>query len=97
MTRLELSICEDAITKFNPMLPSIKTAWSNKIQAAMLLITQRVLNAPSVLEIAYRKLSLPVLLGYLSKSQVNLLAIGRYNCWLLSARTSHRNHYIGTR
>ena len=77
LTRLEMSICRDALEKFSPQLPSVKTMWDKKIQAALTMLVDDVLNNPLVSERTYRKLNLPYLLGLLSQSKVNLLVIGR--------------------
>ena len=66
MTRLEISICLDALIEFSPTLPGVKTAWYSRIQSALMLLETNLLNDPDVLDIAYRKMSLPMLLGKLS-------------------------------
>lgn len=97
MSRLEVSICQDALIKFSPALPSVKTAWYSRIQSALRLLETKALNDPQVLDIAYRKMSLPILLGELSKTEANLLAIGRKNSWLINASTATAYYFTGTR
>lgn len=86
-----------ALAKYQPWQPSVKTLWHRKTQAALDLLIARVLNCEKVVEHAYRRLSLPHLLGSLGRSYVNLLLIGRENSWIVNARTSHRRHFVGTR
>lgn len=56
-----------------------------------------MLNHDEVVEEVYRKLSLPTLLGHLGMCSYNSMVIGRYNTWMVTARTSHKRHFIGTK
>ena len=56
-----------------------------------------VLHNENVTTNVYRKLHLPQLLGNLGNCDVNLLIIGKENSWIVNARTSHNNHFVGTR
>ena len=53
------------------------------------------MNHQGVLAMVYRQLSLHSLLAQLASAKVNLLAIGRQYSWLITARTAHRQHFIG--
>ena len=66
LTRIEISICMDAFGRFNPWLPSVRTAFHTKMQVALSMIITNVLNEPTIFGMAYRKLKLAVLLGLLS-------------------------------
>ena len=63
ITRLEISICHDALERYSPMLPSVRTLWDKKVKATLTLLTDRVLNDPEAIPMFYRKLSLPKLMG----------------------------------
>ena len=67
------------------------------MQAALNTIVEDVLNNENVTENVFRRLSIPHLLGNLSQCGVNLLIIGKENSWIVNARTSHKNHFVGTR
>lgn len=97
MTRLEVSICPAALVKYAPHQPSVKTKWHSKMQAAMDLLVHDVLNNKEVIQLVYRKLSLPTLLGLLGHCSNNLMVIGTRNTWMINARTCHRRHFIGTK
>ena len=45
----------------------------------------------------YRKLNVPMLLASLVRSDINVLAIGRRQSWIINARTPDRHHFTGTR
>ena len=55
------------------------------------------MNNPAITENVYRRLSVPHLLGELSLSKVNLLLIGNENTWIVNTRTSHKEHFVGTK
>ena len=97
LTRLEISICRRALQKFRPWQASIKTLWHKKTQVALDFIVKEVLQSKTVLKHIIRSLSLPHLLGKLGQCSTNLLLIGRENSWLVNARTSHKQHFVGTR
>lgn len=61
------------------------------------MIVEEVLQNKSVLKHVYKSLSLPHLLGKLGQCETNLLLIGRENSWLVNTRTSHKQHFVGTR
>ena len=75
----------------------MKTLWHSKMQAAMELLVEKILNDERVIIQVYRKLSLPTLLGLIGRCNTNLLIVGKRNSWIVNARTSHRRHYIGTK
>ena len=82
---------------YNPQLPSIKTSWHKRMQAALNVLIKDVLNNRDMIPMTYRKLSLPYLMGHLGRCKVNLLVIGGRNSWLINARTAHARHFVGTR
>ena len=49
LTRLEISICKNALQKFRPWQPSVKTLWHEKTQAALDMIVEEVLHNKKVL------------------------------------------------
>ena len=61
------------------------------------MLVEDVLHDKIVIKHIYKKLSLPHLLGLLGQCPVNLMMIGRENSWIINARTSHRQHFVGTR
>ena len=67
------------------------------MQAVMDIMKDKVLNDERVVAHAFRKLSLPTLLGLLGRCCINLMVIGKKQSWIINARTSHRRHYIGTK
>ena len=85
MTRVEISICHAALEKFRPDLPSVRTLWHLKMQNAIDLIINKVLNHKDILPLVYRKLSLPILLGSLGLCSYNLMVIGRRYSWIVNA------------
>ena len=97
MTRLEISICRAAMLTFKPHQPSVKTLWHSKMQVALDLMIEQVLNDKHVVPQVYRKLSLPTLLGLIGHCSTNLMVIGKKHSWMINARTSHKRHYIGTK
>ena len=83
--------------RFNPLQPSVKTLWHSKMQAAMELLVEQVLNDKHFIISAYHKLSLPTLLGLIGRCSTNLMVVGQRHSWMVNARTSHRRHFIGTK
>ena len=49
------------------------------------------------MKLAYCKLSLHYLFAKLAKSEINIMAIGSKNPFMINARTSHKQHFVGTR
>ena len=97
LTRLEMSICRSALQKFKPWQPSVKTLWHRKTQETLDMFVKDVLNKKTILKHVYKNLSLPHLLGLLGQCPVNLMMIGKENSWIINARTSHKQHFVGTR
>ena len=97
LTRLEVSIYPDTEDRYNPMLPSVKTLWHIKMQCALDELAAGVLNNKKVMRKTYRKLNLPMLLASLVSSDINVLAIGRRQSWIINARTPDRHHFTGTK
>ena len=63
----------------------------------MASLQEDILNNPAIAANVYKRLSLPHLIGELSLSKVNLLLIGNENTWVVNARTSHKEHFVGTK
>jgi len=89
MTRLEVSICQAAIEKFNPFQAMIKTLFHSKVQAAIDHLVEKVLNDRHVVSKVYHKLSLPTLLGFIGRCCVNLMIVGKTHSWIVNARATH--------
>ena len=96
MTRLELSLCSGALRRYRPFQPSMKTLWSQRVNAAFQHLDRLVLNNEEVLAMSHRRLNIAHFLGELSLSQVQVLAIGHQATWLVNHRTAHRSHFVGT-
>ena len=88
MTRLEISLCQGAMTKYKPFQPSMKTRWIQKVGAAFERLHRLVLNDEEVLELAHRRLNISHFLGELGQCKVQILAIGHQASWLVSHRTA---------
>ena len=97
MTRLEVSICSAALEKFRPDLPSMRTLWHSKMQAAMDLLTAEVLNHRTVIPQVYRRLSVPSLLGRIGGCMDTMMIIGKRSTWMVNARSSNDRRFIGTK
>ena len=96
MTRLEISLCSGALRRYKPFQPSMKTLWFKKVNAAFQHLDKLVLNDKQVLKMCHRRLNIAHFLDELSLSQVQVLAIGHHASWLVSHKTAHRNHFVGT-
>ena len=70
--------------------------WWDKITNTLGLIINNVLNDRTIVQLAYKSLSIPQLLWNLGKVDNNSLIIGKENCWLVVAKTCHANHFLGT-
>ena len=79
------------------MLPGVKTLWHIKMQCALDELAAGVLNNKKVMCKTYRKLNVPMLLASLVRSDINVLAIGRRQSWIINARTPDRHHFTGTK
>ena len=97
LTRLEVSIYSDTENRYNPILPGVKTLWHIKMQCALDELAAGVLNNKKVMSKTYRKLNVPMLLASLVRSDINVLAIGRRQSWMINARTPDRWHFTGTK
>ena len=97
LTRLEVSIYLDAEGRYNPLLPGVKTLWHIKMQCALDELAAGVLNNTKVLCKTYRRLNIPMLLASLVGSDINVLAIGRRQSWVVNARTPDRRRFTGTK
>ena len=96
MTRLEISLCPGAMTRYRPFQPSMKTRWIEKVGAAFERLHRLVLSDEEVLELAYRRLNIGHFLGELGQCKVQVLAIGHQASWLVSHKTAHKQHFVGT-
>ena len=97
MTRLEVSICKDALENYSPFQKSLMTVWYKRITTFIELIHENILNCPYNTENTYRNLIMPELLGRLSNCRFNVLLIGLENTWIVNAKTSHKLHFVGTK
>ena len=96
MTRLELSIHNVALQRYEITQPSFKTVWHKRIIAGMEALTERFLNDEDTIFYCYRNIAIPTLLSSLSRASINILAIGKKECWIINARTPHPRHFVGT-
>ena len=97
MTRLELSLTHGAFLRFRPNGPSVKTKFHKRVKAAFAELVSSVMNDQQTLDLVYRRLSVPTLIGSISRSKVNMMIIGQSNSWIVNARTSHPNFFVGSR
>ena len=79
------------------MVPGVKTLWHIKMQCALDELAAGVLSNKKVMCKTYRKLNVPMLLASLVRSDMNVLAIGRRQSWIVNARTPDRHHFTGTK
>ena len=96
MTRLELSIHEASFEKYDIIRPSFKTLWHKRVIAALEALVQNFLNDEQTIEHCYRQVHIPRLLSLISRTKVNILAIGKKTCWMVNATTPHNRHFVGT-
>ena len=55
MTRLEVSILDDALKRYKPQTSPTKAVWYDRMQNAMdFLLVEKVMNDKSVLNLAYQ-------------------------------------------
>ena len=94
--RLELSIHNVALQRYEITQPSFKTVWHKRIIAGMEALTERFLNDEDTIFYCYRNIAIPTLLNSLSRASINILAIGKKECWIINARTPHPRHFVGT-
>ena len=97
LTRLEISVCHNALKKFSPWNPSVKTRWHVKMANAIDSIISGALNNPKALSMTYRTMSLPRMINHICNTEINILAVGKRLSWIINASTGHRNHFIGTK
>ena len=76
LTRVEVSICRDALHKHRPFDPSFKTVWHIAADRDIKALAGAVLNRDQVREQTYRSLSLSTLLGLLGRCRRNMMVIG---------------------
>ena len=79
------------------MVPGVKTLWHIKMQCALDELAAGVLSNKKVMCKTYRKLDVPQLLERLVRSDINVLAIGRRQSWVVNARTPDRHRFTGTK
>ena len=61
-----------------------------------LLVTE-VLNHSTIIPQVYRTLSVPSLLGRIGCCMENMMIIGKRSTWMVNARSSNNNRFIGTK
>ena len=66
------------------------------MQSAMDELASGVLNNAGAICQTYRMLNVPKLLTAIGRSELNVLAIGRGQSWIINARTPDTHHFIGT-
>ena len=96
MTRLEVSIHNAALQKYEVTQPSFKTVWHMRVIATMDALAAYFLNDEDTIAHCYHKVAIPTLLNLLSRANANILAIGKKDCWIVNARTPHPRHFVGT-
>ena len=77
--------------------PSVKTKFAKRLTTCMRHLTDAFLNDEEVLAHAYRKVPVNILLTLLAMTPVNVLAIGKKECWIINASTPHKRHFVGSR
>ena len=97
VTRLEVSICREALDRHNLLRCDYGGNWNEKICTAMGQLVEYVLNDRDILEQTYRSVSVSSIITSITRSNHNLLAVGKRHSWIINARTGHRNHFVGTR
>ena len=76
LTRVEVSVCTAAFTKYDPKSMLAGASGCKKMQTFIDQLISNVLNHKSTLSLAYRKMDVPRLLTALSDSKHNILAVG---------------------
>lgn len=97
MTRLELSIHRDSIERYNPWSRTIRKTWDQKICNAMDKLLQSVLNHRKAQNLLSWSVSVSSVISRLTRTENNILAVGRRHSWIINAGTGHKYHFIGTR
>ena len=75
----------------------MRTVWHQRVIKAMSALTENFLNDEENLERYNRNILIPKLLCLLMRTSVNILAIGKKECWLSNARKPHNRHFVGTK
>ena len=96
-TRLELSICREALKQYSPWGRSIKKEWNSKICNAMDKLVQSVLNHRKVKNLLSWSVSVSSLISRLTRTNNNILAVGKRHSRIINASTGHKYHFVGTR
>ena len=76
LTRVEVSVCTSAFTKYDPKSMLAGPSGCRKMQTFIDQLISNVLNHKNTLSLAYRKMDVPRLLTALSDSKHNILAVG---------------------
>ena len=97
LTRVEVSVCATAFTKYDSRNMLAGKSGCRKIQTFIDKLIANCLNHKSTVSRIYRKLDVPLLLTTLSDSKHNILAVGQGQSWMLNARSVDFQHVIGTR
>ena len=97
VTRLEVSICREALERYDPFQRDFGGHWHVKMCGAMEQLVEQVINKREILELTYRSVSVSKLIIRLANTTYNILAVGKRHSWIINAQTAHRSHFVGTR
>lgn len=86
VTRLEISICRDALQEYKPHHSRVGKIFDQKVGMAFKSLLDGVLNDAKLLRLAYRRLQLGRLVKRIGSCDENLLVIGRANSWLINCK-----------
>lgn len=70
--------------------------WHLKFPMIIWKLVHDVMNKKPILNQCFKHLILSRLLRNLSQAKYNCLIIGKSKCWLVNAKTYHKNFFIGT-
>lgn len=96
MTRLEMSIHENAIHNYDTNKPRFRAQWARRVTLCMDQLAEEFLNHEEVVLRCYHKIPISKLLTSLGLARFNLLAIGKKECWIVNFSTPHERHFVGT-
>ena len=97
ITRLELSINEESIRRYDPWNRTMRRLWDKKICNALDKLVQSVLNHRKTQNLLSWSVSVSSVISRLTKTNENILAVGKRHSWIINASTGHRYHFVGTR
>ena len=96
MTRVEVSICRAALTKYKALPKYDGARWRDRLQAFLDRLVSNVLNNKSITKRVYRKMNVPQLLTAFGDRKFNIMVVGRSKSWMLNAHSVDRQHVIGS-